>query len=273
MNVAFVDTSILVDVLINIGPNRDRAIKALEQFEETQLPVYGIKEFQSGALGSLVWLHNKLQTTKSVGDTLLAIQRLLSHKRNLPATALEALAREMKSLGKKVPAELAAKYGETSIDEINADACKHVFRYRIMQAWEQRRTVTSHVVWPCACFPETAPQMKRDLIVMTPRGCTGPKNCAMAFALRASADDLAKLLRAVRGISGGRGSQYQVLRHLVRTPKREIVSDANCRALGDAIFAFLCPDGAVILTTNLRDHHPLAAAVGKVALHPESLKD
>jgi hypothetical protein len=59
----------------------------------------------------------------------------------------------------------------------------------------------------------------------------------------------------------------KVLKRLVNTPKLPLDRE-SCRALGDAIFAFFCPEDAVVLTTNVRDHEPLARAVGKRAVAP-----
>jgi len=42
----------------------------------------------------------------------------------------------------------------------------------------------------------------------------------------------------------------------------------DCRALGDAYFALFAPADADILTTNLKDHRPLAEALGKTAVSP-----
>ena len=42
----------------------------------------------------------------------------------------------------------------------------------------------------------------------------------------------------------------------------------DCRALGDAYFAFFAPTNADILTTNIKDHLPLASALGKKAVSP-----
>jgi hypothetical protein len=42
----------------------------------------------------------------------------------------------------------------------------------------------------------------------------------------------------------------------------------DCRKLGDAFFALCAPQDAVILTTNLKDHAPLANAMGKGAKAP-----
>jgi hypothetical protein len=41
-----------------------------------------------------------------------------------------------------------------------------------------------------------------------------------------------------------------------------------CRSLGDAIFAFFAPDDCIIVTTNLKDHEPLARALNKSATRP-----
>jgi hypothetical protein len=42
----------------------------------------------------------------------------------------------------------------------------------------------------------------------------------------------------------------------------------NCRALGDAYFAVMCPPGSHVITTNLVDHAPLCNALGKTAVNP-----
>ncbi|MCP4201222.1 MAG: hypothetical protein GY769_04735 [bacterium] len=44
-----------------------------------------------------------------------------------------------------------------------------------------------------------------------------------------------------------------------------------CRALGDAIFALYCPEGAEILTTNVKDHRPLAEAVNRRVVSPREV--
>jgi hypothetical protein len=43
----------------------------------------------------------------------------------------------------------------------------------------------------------------------------------------------------------------------------------DCRRLGDAFFALYAPPDAVILTTNIKDHAPLAEALGKQARIPK----
>jgi hypothetical protein len=42
----------------------------------------------------------------------------------------------------------------------------------------------------------------------------------------------------------------------------------DCIGLGDAVFAFFAPNQSAILTTNIKDHAPLAASLGKQAISP-----
>jgi hypothetical protein len=78
-----------------------------------------------------------------------------------------------------------------------------------------------------------------------------------------------RILELLEGHGGKPENQkmHQALRHILRTPKRAF-SDNQCRNLGDAVFAIMAPDDAVILTTNIKDHAPLASALGKTAVVP-----
>jgi hypothetical protein len=58
---------------------------------------------------------------------------------------------------------------------------------------------------------------------------------------------------------------------LVRTSRP--LDNSKCRSLGDAVFAFLAPVDSVILTTNIKDHRPLAQALGKSAVSPADVLD
>jgi hypothetical protein len=62
-------------------------------------------------------------------------------------------------------------------------------------------------------------------------------------------------------------NRRKALKHLINTPKIPLDRE-QCRWLGDAVFAFFCPQDAEILTTNIRDHRPLAKAIGKRAVQP-----
>jgi len=63
------------------------------------------------------------------------------------------------------------------------------------------------------------------------------------------------------------GRRKEALDYLHRTPRRAL-SENHCKALGDAVFVLQCPQDAILLTTNLQDHGPLADAIGVSALRP-----
>ena len=104
---------------------------------------------------------------------------------------------------------------------------------------------------------------------LDPRLCDGDQECCLAAELKSKRDLLEALRGAIPQNSTRREDQKrrQALKQLLKHPK-EVVSRETCRDLGDAIFAFFCPDNAVVLTTNLRDHDPLAKAIGKKAESP-----
>ena len=61
-----------------------------------------------------------------------------------------------------------------------------------------------------------------------------------------------------------------VLKFYVSTPKKPI-SNQECKKLEDAVFAFFAPADSIILSTNIRDHLPLANALGKNVISPKNL--
>ena len=98
---AFVETTVLVDALLKRRSDTGiKAIEALRRFETTELPVYAIKEFQSGPLKNFAWFHNKLATTKSFAAAVTALQKMaMTPRRYTVATALEGLREAAEGFG------------------------------------------------------------------------------------------------------------------------------------------------------------------------------
>ena len=271
MTKAFVDTSVLTDALLKPGSVGDLARSGLSRFDETQLPVYAIKEFKAGPFAYTVWLYNKFVTEKSYARVLTAVhavQRTL--QRNRAATAIEALAGLADVLGQRGLGVINQKYNANiSMDALSAEENRIALKSIIYKAWARRRAVTTKVVCPLPCYAEL--DLKEEAsgcLVIGPRKCTLPGVCSMQKDLIAKPDHLAALRDVAK--AGARAEdqrRYQVLRALHRTPNRRIDSDA-CRNLGDAVFAFFAPSDTVILTTNVKDHEPLAAALGKAVEPP-----
>jgi hypothetical protein len=192
-------------------------------------------------------------------------------QRYLTSTSIEAVATASYSaLGQMTPAEAQAKYGsEISLDSIAADELRINLHSIILRAWRKRRRVTTSVVNPLSCYDEIDPVEERGLIVVTPRGCIPGSTCVLARQFREKQKEV-EALKAALEASGGTGREhqkrYQALRELTR--KSGPFDHEKCRALGDAVFALLAPEDATILTTNLKDHKPLAEALGKSVVAP-----
>lgn len=262
---AYVDTTILTDVLLKTGEAARSANAAIKRFSDSELPVYAIKEFKSGPLRNFAWMHNKFAQTASYKNALKALQRMsLTPKRYTTATAIEALSTAAHSLGSRTGPALAKKYGpRATLDSMLADEYRLALKSKIFLAWRRRRSVTTKVVQSLPCYPEVAPIEKRGLIEVSPAKCdNSERECCLASPLKGSPEVL-KALRAACDLDRREGlRRSKVLRQLIRKPKVPM-TDRMCFDLGDAVFAFFAPDDATIISTNLKDHEALAGAIGK----------
>jgi len=257
---AFVDTTILAEVLLKTGPSHEAAERTLKQYEQTLLPVFAIKEWKRGQLNRYVYIHNQLRATGSFSETNLALSRLFYRPR-WQSTALEAIAIASLSLPALPPAAIS--------DSELADRFRLAFKTLIYSSWERRRSVTTETVMDLECYVESGPRDRANgQIDITPRDCKGDRECCLAKELRAKKEDLLKLRQAVPNSGRQEDSRRrQALKQLAAHPNSRFEPN-DCRALGDAVFAFFAPADAEILTTNLKDHLPLAEALGKSAACP-----
>jgi len=268
MKKAFVDTTILVDRLLKFGNQRTRAQRSLARYERTELPVYAIKEFRAGPFYNLAWAHNKLVELKSVPELIRIIGRWRA-KPNLVSTILEFYANSQDIIGPKSLPELNAKYaGSVSHDDFQCRVLRLNLESTLRRAWVRRRRVTSETIQELPCFDEAKPIMKAGLFDQERMGCKPSGECALVSSLRANPEHcrvLREISKAQESPEGRR--RAKALRKVVRTPAAGF-GDKDCRNLGDAYFAFFCPRDSVILTTNTRDHSPLASGLGKTVEKP-----
>jgi len=262
---AFLDTTILAEVLLKPGARRATAQAAIKRFTESQTPGYAIKEFKWGPFSHYCWLHNKFVTEKVFSNVIAAIHSIY-RQRGLQGTALEALGIVAKSIGSRTIADLEAQYGPMAKeDELRADVFRLALKAIILKAWKRRRAVAD-VVEPLTCYAEIPPNEARGgLIDAHPFDCTLEDSCCMGPRFRSRPNEVEALKNAMEKIRDAKAEnrrRYQALRSLYRTPKRPLTRE-HCRNLGDAVFAFFAPAEATILTTNVKDHEPLASALGK----------
>jgi hypothetical protein len=270
MKKAYVDTSVLADVLVKPKTAQGKAAtEALQSYDLTLLPVYAIKELKAGILGTYVWLYNRLSESKSFWDIFSILHReSRSLRRNRLSTALEALDLMKNSMASEMSGGLKQRYGiQANEDVVMCDEVRYRLRRAVRKAWQKRRSVTTEVIQPLACYEERAPTEERGLLVDKPTSCRSGVECCMANDLRANVAHLEKLRDAsAAGTPAAHQTRHKILKDLCR--KKVFIDDRKCRSLGDAIFAFFCPEDATILTTNMKDHEPLANAVGKNAARP-----
>jgi predicted nucleic acid-binding protein len=270
MKKAFVDTSVLADVLFKPKTPQGKAAKeALKSYDRTLLPVYAIKELKAGILNNYVWLYNRLTESKSFWEVFsILYTESRSLRRNRLSTALEALSLMKSSIAAEMNNSLKQRYGVgANEDSVMSDEVRYRLRRAVTNAWKNRRSVTTEVIQPLSCYEEIDPTEERGLLINKPIKCKAGVECCMANALRANVPHLEKLRDASAvGEPAAHQTRHKILKDLCR--KRIVLDDNKCRSLGDAIFAFFSPDDATILTTNMKDHEPLANALGKRAARP-----
>lgn len=262
MNRAYLDTTVLTDVLLK---DDARAKAALGRFAWTGLPVYAIKEFRAGPLKNWVWFHNKL-AVNSFPNALRELGRMASTPRkNVVLTAIESLQLGAKDFEKMTAVETLGRYPHENLGEIIRDHYRLHLKRTIIQSWRERRSVTTEVLQELPCYAERAPILEGNLIEMGHLGCDHRGECCMAPALLAQKGALGEVLKVLDRLPPKPENQrrIKILKEIVKGSKRLQLGDRECRGLGDIIFAMFCPGDAAILTTNVKDHTPLATVFRK----------
>jgi hypothetical protein len=266
MSDAYIETTILTDILLKRGSAKyKRATAAVKKYENILLPVYSIKEWKAGPLNTFAYLHDKLLFTKSYSKTLNAVAAL-SGMNYAKSTQMEALAAAATIL-KAAPQKYA---GLGAGDEVMAASVRLALASLIMRSWGKRRKIATQVVNELPCYFEAAPCVAKDgSFDLTPKECDGDQECSLGPQLKLQPKLLVALRDAIPQNSIRREDQKrrQALKQLIKHSGKPVDRE-TCRDLGDAIFAFFCPKTAVILTTNMRDHGPLAQSIGKKAEKP-----
>jgi hypothetical protein len=238
---------------------------------EVLLPKYALKEFKAGPLRGYTWFHNKVISSDTWADAVRAIPTVMRQK-NLAATALGALADFESSISNQLLTELAARHPNDTLESIKRKEARAFLRKKVLLAWRMARKAPYQPVEVLPCFAEAAPHLNSDgTLENKPMTCTLGDCCLVealskvkpvATALR----DVCHTLRAKKEM----GKRKKVLDKIIRSASVKLTEN-ECRALGDAVFSLQCPAGAVILTTNIDDHEPLAKSVGKQVRDPASL--
>lgn len=269
-NKAFLDTTILADVVLKGGPLHRNAKAAIAGYEQVLVPGYAVKEFKAGPLRAFRWLHNKVATTEDWSLAIAAIGSV-SRQQNLARTAIEAVAAFESSMASQLQRD-----GEISPREaraLKAQEARLWLKRQIMRAWRKQSRAPFCPTAPLDCYAVVAPVETPDgLIDIGQTRCT-LGDCCIARQLRDEPIAARALEDACAALA--EKPEMQKRRKVLRKIRVHSISidDRDCRYLGDAVFALQCPADAVVLTTNLVDHTPLTAALGKSAVSPQKSDD
>ena len=272
---ALVETTIFANALLKASAERKAAQATLALYEETFGPVYAFKELKAGALMYFVWFHNKL-VLNSFLDALRALHACSrTPMRYRTSTGMEALIAAFDEA--EVPGEWIALYGPEAADasSIQKERLRLSLKRRIIEGWGKRRTLTTHVVCDLACYPETAvTETPNKTLEIEPIRCEVKGGCQLARIMAQDRPSVERLLAAVELAvkAAPQNTEHTkragALRKILKSEGWRSFSDQDCKAIGDAAFAFLAPPDVTILTTNLKDIEPLAVALGKTAHRP-----
>jgi len=269
---SFVDTTILVDYLLKSGETKTTAKAAVEKCSESFLPQYAIKEFKAGALQYFVWFHNKLSQTNSFLNSIMALQRLsVTPQRNRLSTAIQALYESYKLLSNKPLDHLIKVYGDKAkVDNVLCDRFKLTLKRKIISSWKNRRKFTTKTGNELECYTEIGPNFSNNLFSLKPNKCITTK-CCLSEKYRELSDDLEKIKNVISNLpKDEHKKRFKILREFLRK-KNYVLSDSECRKLGDIYFVCFCPRESFILTTNVTDHSLMAEVLDKNVKAPTDL--
>lgn len=193
---------------------------------------------------------------------------------NRQASVQESVRLGLARFGRETPRSLAALgLRDSSMDEIQLSRLELDLRIRVLRAWKERASLGTEPFAPLACYRGDSETQeitidKRGKFDLGARGCSGA--CAMAARFRESPETVEKLISACAEKAGALAKSAGQMRRALDEVTAEVSSD-ECRAFGDAVYSFLCPPGGAVLTTNLRDHRVLAAAVDRAVASPAEL--
>jgi hypothetical protein len=256
----YLDTTILIEALLKTRRRRQLARAAIQAYKRSLLPAYAIKEMSAGALSYAVWLYNLLSETRSLTKTYDRIAANIRNP-NRVTTALELLHTASETI---TGVDLADARTFAKTDRMQADMHALALRRIIVNGWRDRRKVAS-VIQELACFPDEGPYMDEELKIMKPgrAACPAQLDCSYAKELRGRPRDLSVLLEVIMGSDRNEDVRRRAALHALKNTPRRQFDNKMCRKLGDAYFALNCPGDATILTSNAKDHAPLAGALGK----------
>jgi hypothetical protein len=144
-----------------------------------------------------------------------------------------------------------------------ADYIRYELKRAIMRSWNSRTHLFGGPYHILTCYPDAPISEAMKRLEVKPDECASKSECCLKPALAKRGKDLAAMRNALKGDTGRKEivQRARILRQLEKH-FTSLMGIKECRAFGDAYFVLFCAANAVILTTNVRDIEPMAAALG-----------
>lgn len=269
----FIDTTLVVAS----AQKDDRWTPISESYAKSnapgEVPQYAQRELLASVIQILCNTHNRIRDSQNIAQALLAVIQLPAISGRMKEGQLQAIAISLR----KALSEHGNPNEPMSVSTSRA-ACQQL-ALLAERSWRRGRNLPSFMsVQPLGCFTGNDLTLDAAGFLKGPSGrfgCNPKVRCSAALYLHGKIDQVEKLVKFLRPTKEAKkgGEKRETTRR--RAALKDLVQNGpdkfnknNCRALGDAYFAVMCPPGSHVITTNIVDHIPLCEALGKEALNP-----
>lgn len=250
-------------------PIRELALKHTQQNSPVYLADYAYKELLVGKVGLLCDAHNRVVACDNVVETAISLLAQGGFARTPLAKATDIL---------KPLKEMFDSAALISPTEAKREIAEDLM-LRATRLWRKASKFPNATnVQPLPCRAVGSISLDANGVLKGPNGtfnCEKGSICGAAQYVYSDHVVLKKLIESLDEKNlpdelknkGEIKSRRKVLKQLLlRGPKD--INKKQCRQIGDAYFAAMCPPDAHILTTNVIDFLPMCAALKKQAHKP-----
>ncbi len=270
MTGSFLDTTIVIHIAD--GPIIDK--KKGEAFvtanQPAEMPYYALRELLAGRVRILCEAHNSVHAAENHGEALLALLNRNPAEGRKKEARIKDVADALKRVFNANPEGDRKSLKRELLQDLSMKA---------VILWRKARNLSSIAkTQSLGCLNDGNINYGDAGELRGPTdsfNCIKTERCAAAAYLYDNKSVLTKMIETLHpnNLTPKIANKQETRQR--RKALKELLSvgpakfnKGQCRALGDAYFAAMCPAGSVVLTSNLEDHLPLCLALGKEATEP-----
>ena len=267
---AFLETSVMIDLLFRGGRRRTVVLEALRAYESTCSSEYVKMEIKRGALNNYVLLYNKTIELANISDVGEYVARFASGpKRNTLGTMLGA----MNDFQRAAETGLGRKFGEGPASKNGTKILASFLRLRILGFWKAFERALNRIVNDVECYTNIyrlpPPYLKKETEIIDNKlqNCDHykPGICRIGEFLSKNAEPYHAIRLALEKIDKPDGETSKRVSSIRRTFRRldRMVLRKQCWEIGDGVIVVECPPSACLLTKNEKHFAPMCKALGR----------